>query len=294
MNTHPAYFGDRISPLLALGLYHEHQRPDRDKYFTLDCSRIEDRDGASPVCTVPCDGWGCAFEFRNNPVVHNWEGPYDTNSVMHYFETSFGISSSQPPLIGVTADVRVGRTTKPTIFDLTRVCEIYHDQCFGKGICGDGILSPNNGEECDPGCGGSVSCTEDCKRTPVCGNGRLETGEECDDGPTGSATCGTDCKRITCIQTCNPDPRFNLCDQTTSCITVEGGTAASAGKHYCACRHGFMAPLDKPQMRLPWFSPISQEGRVFVEPGQSCNLLCDAWTLGKDGCKEVGERPGCY
>ena len=247
------------------------------------------------MCTIPCDGWGCAFEYRNNPAAHNWEGPYDTNSVMHYFEDSFAISSSQPPLIGVTPAVRVGRTEKPTIFDLTRVCEIYHEQCFGKGICGDGILSPSNGEECDPGCDGSdTTCTEDCKRRPVCGNGRVETGEECDDGPSGSATCGTDCKRVTCIQTCDPDPRFNFCDQTTSCITVEGGTAASAGKHYCACRHGFRAPLDKPQMRLPWFSPISQEGRVFVEPGQSCNLLCDAWTLGKDGCKEVAERPGCY
>jgi hypothetical protein len=87
-----------------------------------------------------------------------------------------------------------------------------------------------------------------------------------------------------------------LCDITTSCITIEGGTSASAGKHYCACAHGFrgqgVAPGDvTAQMRLPW---LGQEGRVFVKPGVQCNILCDQWTLGKDGCKEVAERDMCF
>jgi hypothetical protein len=87
---------------------------------------------------------------------------------------------------------------------------------------------------------------------------------------------------------------LNKCNLTTSCIKVEGGSAVSAGKHYCACQAGFRAPLGQSQMRLPWFKPISQEGRVFVEPGQACNILCNAYTLGRDGCKEVAEQAACY
>jgi cysteine-rich repeat protein len=37
----------------------------------------------------------------------------------------------------------------PTLSDARRVCDIYWDDC--RGVCGDGIFSPNNGEECDDG-----------------------------------------------------------------------------------------------------------------------------------------------
>ncbi|RSL58888.1 hypothetical protein CEP53_005990 [Fusarium sp. AF-6] len=145
--------------------------------------------------------------------------------------------------------------------DLVRVCKMYRDQCTSRGICGDDIYSPANGEECDPGCGKSDICTEDCKlkpvcgnkivetgeayckKKPVCGNGIVEDGEQCDDGASGSSKCTKDCKKITCIKTCNLDPRFNKRDITTSCIKVEGGSAASVGKHYCACRAGFRTDL---------------------------------------------------
>ncbi|EXK49881.1 hypothetical protein FOMG_02360 [Fusarium oxysporum f. sp. melonis 26406] len=312
----------------TLGLQHEHKRPDRDQYFNLDCSALmDDEKGVAPVCTSEdkCQGWGCQFTALVDPLVYNFEGPYDTSSVMHYFERSAAKDFSSQPLTGIKPGVRVGRTSRPTLMDLLRVCNMYQLQCAGRGICGDGILSPANGEECDPGCGTSDTCTEDCKLKPVCGNRVVEAGEECDDGPAGSATCTTsckkkpvcgnglvedgeecddgasgsttctkDCKKITCIETCDPDPRFNKCDITTSCIKVEGGSAASAGKHYCACQGGFRAPSGQPQMRLPWFKPISQEGRVFVGPGQACNILCNAYTLGKDGCKEVAEQAVCY
>ena len=225
---------------------------------------------------------------------------------MHYQTYAFAKDFLQPPLIGKIPAVQVPLHPRPSFLDLVRVCEIYSDRCFARGICGDGVVSPNNGEECDPGYDGvaTTTCTADCKLIgpgpggPTCGNGKIEGLEQCDDGPTGSATCTNTCRTIVpaakCIQTCDPDPRFNKCDQTTSCTRVEGGSAASAGKHYCACRHGFRTVVGRPQMRLPWKSPISQLGRVFVEPGETCNLMCDAWTLGKDGCTEVDEQPLCY
>lgn len=214
---------------------------------------------------------------------------------MHYQIGAFGKNAGQPPLIAKPGVV-VPNNPRPSLMDLVRVCEIFKDLCKGKGVCGDGVVSPNNGEECDPGCEGveTATCTAACKLKPVCGNFKVEGPEECDDGPTGSSTCTPTCKKITCLQTCNPDPNFNRCDQTTSCITIEGGTAASVGKHYCACRHGFRADMSQPQMRLPWFTPISQEGRVFVNPNTPCNMLCNDWTLGKDGCKEVPLQSVCY
>lgn len=94
---------------------------------------------------------------------------------------------------------------------------------------------------------------------------------------------------------CKPYPGENLCDITTSCTYVWGHTGPSPAPLYCACRHGYRAdgvsPSDSSaQWRLDW---PSQEGRVFVRPGLTCNTLCDDWELGKDGCKEVKVRSEC-
>lgn len=59
---------------------------------------------------------------------------------------------------------------------------------------------------------------------------------------------------------------------------------------------GYEAGNSEVQWRLPWYGGNggpSQQGRVFVKPGVECNTLCNEWYLGKDGCKEVVERPAC-
>ncbi|RDW56783.1 hypothetical protein BP6252_13967 [Coleophoma cylindrospora] len=101
----------------------------------------------------------------------------------------------------------------------------------------------------------------------------------------------------TTCPTCNPSPGQNLCHSTTSCIVIDGSLSSSTNPvQYCACSHGFRAESGilagdtSNQFRLPW---ASQEGRVFVKPGVVCNQLCDAWTLGRDGCKEVQELSQC-
>ena len=116
------------------------------------------------------------------------------------------------------------------------MCALYHAEC--RGICGDGILSLNNGESCDDGNNlDGDGCDADCKVRAACGNGVLEPGEECDDGnridgdgcsaacrrercgdgivqaglgeecddgPAGSASCTAACRRP-CLETCDPD-----------------------------------------------------------------------------------------
>ena len=95
--------------------------------------------------------------------------------------------------------------------------------------------------------------------------------------------------RTNTCQTCDPNPNKNLCNPTTSCTLIGNHT-------YCACRAGYRADTATPpgdtsvQWRLPY--PY-QEGRVFVAPGVMCNTLCDEWTLGKDGCKEVSLKSDC-
>ncbi|KAF2499295.1 hypothetical protein BU16DRAFT_557626 [Lophium mytilinum] len=155
----------------------------------------------------------------------------------------------------------------PTLTDARRICDIYWEDC--RGVCGDGILSPNNGEECDDGNNiDGDGCSANCKiETPTCP-----------------------------LQTCDPTPGANGCDISTSCISLTGAASGGAGEHLCACRHGFRADWTDPkdnnvQVRLPW---VGQEGRVFVKPGVACNQLCDAFQLGKDGCTEVVEEPMCY
>lgn len=108
--------------------------------------------------------------------------------------------------------------------------------------------------------------------------------QECDDGKDNGkdySFCDANCKKCTppgskhtvttCpCEACNPNPFYNKCHITTSCIT----TPSTAD--YCACRAGYRADglsaTDPKQFRLNF---PGQGYRVFVAPGVSCDLLCD-------------------
>lgn len=66
----------------AVGLYHEHQRVDRDSFVIV-----------VGICIQP--GKASNFEKRIGFAV----GPYDTNSVMHYFDNTFSIGGGCKTLI---------------------------------------------------------------------------------------------------------------------------------------------------------------------------------------------------
>lgn len=71
--------------------------------------------------------------------------------------------------------------------------------CQPAPYCGDG--ERNGPEECDRGTakndGSYGGCTKDCRRAAYCGDGVVQAseGEECDHGPVGSVTCNATCKR---------------------------------------------------------------------------------------------------
>jgi cysteine-rich repeat protein len=273
-------------------------RPDRDDYVIIHCDAVWDWNGQPADCSQNCQGYGCNFN-KLDPSAADWSGPYDSLSLMHYAEYEFakGPGPAIEPRPGVPAPQ--GHSF-PTVLDAKRVCELYSEQCTN--VCGDGIVTGD--EECDDGNNwDGDGCSANCKKQGAlfCGDGIVSGDEECDDGNTVdgdgcSATCKKEKAPSTCtVPTCNPWAASS-CDVTTTCTALGGATSGGVGEHMCACRHGYRASGYAAndmsvQVRLPW---TYQGGRVFVKPGVQCDQLCDDWTLGKDGCKEVTESAACY
>ena len=65
----------------CIGLAHEHQRPDRDKYVYIYWENI-----------LPVKQYN--FEIIENPLIEEEEFKYDYHSIMHYSPTSFSVNGN--------------------------------------------------------------------------------------------------------------------------------------------------------------------------------------------------------
>ncbi|KAJ4356952.1 hypothetical protein N0V95_002895 [Ascochyta clinopodiicola] len=145
----------------TLGLYHEHMRPDRDQYVTINCNNVMQSDDGPNNCGENCSGYGCNFQKFSEDRA-DWSGPYDSLSLMHYSPTEFS-SGNGPAIVAKEGVPTPRRHTFPTVRDAERVCKLYKDQC--KGVCGDGKVDAENEEECDDGNNKSGDgCSSDCKK----------------------------------------------------------------------------------------------------------------------------------
>lgn len=67
----------------VLGFEHEHQRPDRDDYVTIETQNISPEDLAK-------------FK-KSDRILHNLSLPYDFNSITHFYENEFSVNG-QPTI----------------------------------------------------------------------------------------------------------------------------------------------------------------------------------------------------
>jgi Astacin (Peptidase family M12A) len=100
----------------ALGLWHEHQRSDRDQYLTIDFDAVaENARGNFNIIT-------------GIPLV----GEYDFGSIMHYGRTAFSISASRPTIIPHAPydswSTRMGTLPDPSDLDQAAVTFLYNAQ----------------------------------------------------------------------------------------------------------------------------------------------------------------------
>jgi len=125
-------------------------------------------------------------------------GDYRVTSIMQYRADAFA-ARGKITLEGIWPDVVPNfNPSFPDTVNHERICKVYSQQC--DGVCGNCIVEPSNGEQCDDGnSNNSDSCSNTCKKVSVCGNGILEPGEECDDGNLIDGDgCTSKCKKQVC------------------------------------------------------------------------------------------------
>ncbi|XP_071635967.1 zinc metalloproteinase nas-4-like [Temnothorax longispinosus] len=104
--------------LHTLGVYHEHMRPDRDKYITIIWENIKKED---------------VFNFRmlNNNTVTDYGLPYDYDSIMHYSMTAFSTNRSLPTIIPTSSYVEIGQRSHLSHYDIQKLLIAYNCTAVG-------------------------------------------------------------------------------------------------------------------------------------------------------------------
>jgi len=120
--------------------------------------------------------------------------------------------------------------------------------------CGDGVVDPGEGEQCDDGnLVDGDGCDSDCTfSSGVCGNGIVDPGEDCDQGPLNSDIlpdhCRTDCTAPSCgdgvIDTgeeCEP-PGTLTCDANCQLIVpLLADTSAASSEDTTRCEQAILS-----------------------------------------------------
>jgi len=134
---------DCADSLLALGLLHEHQRPDRAQTVRFlsenvdpgcsnmpkdkTCANVNQTNINDPIIKL-----GCCQYLNNFRLVQNEDasGKYDLQSVMHYGSRSFALPKkfTLVPAVNGT-QIPESHPGVPSTLDLERICKIYSEPC---------------------------------------------------------------------------------------------------------------------------------------------------------------------
>ncbi len=96
----------------ALGLLHEHQRPDRDKFVVVFFNLI------LPQFIVN-------YDTQDNPLIIEENHDYDYNSIMHYPANSFSKDGSSTTMESLDPDQPINRLGIISPIDAQKIVEIY-------------------------------------------------------------------------------------------------------------------------------------------------------------------------
>ena len=170
------------------GLYHEHQRFDREKYVHYSCENL---DPACPSGTVmpagktccsastgipaTCCGYAGNFNILSGPTF-DAAGTYDVHSIMQYRANGFalpGTNTLTPVAPGITIPVSNPSAIDST--DATRICKIYASSCPRAREC----VAANCPSKCVP--------VPRCNKPSLCDN--PANSPPCCDGPVTAADC---------------------------------------------------------------------------------------------------------
>uniref|UniRef100_A0A8C7JW46 Metalloendopeptidase n=1 Tax=Oncorhynchus kisutch TaxID=8019 RepID=A0A8C7JW46_ONCKI len=118
----PLYFGSACNVgnlchelMHALGLHHEHTRPDRDQYITIQWDNV-------------VSGKEDNFKVKEGDTQ---DLPYDYDSIMHY-GTYYFSSNRNPTIDSKKSGVQIGQRNHLSPLDIARLNKLY--QC-GKDVC---------------------------------------------------------------------------------------------------------------------------------------------------------------
>jgi hypothetical protein len=109
--------GDTYSHVLhelghALGLLHEHQRPDRDQFVRVIWSNLMAQ-------------FFVNYEKQDNPLIKEEQYNYDFSSIMHYPANSFSIDGISNTIESLDEDQPIKRSDTLTTTDVQKAVEIY-------------------------------------------------------------------------------------------------------------------------------------------------------------------------
>ena len=141
----------------TVGFYHEHTRPDRDAFVTVNWDNIIDgREGnfCAPGQTYRSNPDRCDGSVSNGVLVM---GPYDPTSIMHYYANEFCKLDSSGNCVGntLTSSTSIGRTGNLTDGDIAAVSRLYGFEeskwhgwfCIREETCAVGDFNGDNQDD---------------------------------------------------------------------------------------------------------------------------------------------------